>query len=146
MPIDMNDLARRGAQIRLAELAAEVNSIRRAFPDLGGSAGKKGGRRTRATIDSNGQPASKPKASVQQERKRKPMSGAAKKSVGERMKKYWAERRKAARAPETQSTVDTKSTKAPAVRKRTLSAEARARISAAQKKRWAAQKKVGKKR
>lgn len=30
-------------------------------------------------------------------RKRKPMSAAAKKAVAERMKKYWAERRKAAK-------------------------------------------------
>lgn len=35
MPIDMKELARRGAQLRLAELVAEMDSILDAFPDLG---------------------------------------------------------------------------------------------------------------
>jgi len=65
-------LARVGAQARLEELRAEDAAIRRAFPDLAAKPPPaKGGRR------------------------RSRMSAAARKAVSERMKKYWAERRKA---------------------------------------------------
>ena len=102
MPIDMNALTRLGAQVRLAELAAEMDSIRRAFQDLGGSRAKKRGRPRRSSKQ----------ASVQ--------------------------------APDAiaDNPTDTASPQPP---KRTMSAEARAKISAAQKKRWRSQKK-GKKR
>ena len=65
-------LARVGAQARLEELRAEEAAIRRGFPDLAakGRPAKGGRRRSR-------------------------MSAAARKAVSERMKKYWAERRKA---------------------------------------------------
>jgi hypothetical protein len=69
-------LARLGAHTRLEELRAEEAAIRRAFPDLGGKpAAARGGRR--------------------RQRRRSRMSAAARKAVSERMKKYWAERRKA---------------------------------------------------
>jgi len=78
----MKDLARRGAQARLVELVAEMDSILGAFPDLG----KAPARPTEA--------------------------------------------RKAAATPK---------------KKRVMSAQARARISAAQKKRWR-NRRAGKKR
>ena len=67
-------LARLGAQARLEELRAEEAAIRQAFPDVaGGPAVPGGGPR----------------------RRRSRMSAAARKAVSERMKKYWADRRKA---------------------------------------------------
>jgi hypothetical protein len=65
-------LARVGAQARLEELRAEEAAIHRAFPGL----------------------AAKPPA-AKGGRRRGRMSAAARKAVSERMKKYWAERRKA---------------------------------------------------
>ena len=65
-------LARVGALARLAELRTEEAAIHRAFPGLAtkAPAAKAGRRRSR-------------------------MSAAARAAVSERMKKYWAERRKA---------------------------------------------------
>jgi hypothetical protein len=86
------------------------------------------------------------------------MSAAAKKAVGERMRRYWAERRKAGGTPAAEGMADTRSTKTvekpekaaktvkPKTKRGTLSAAGRAAISAAQKKRWAAKKRAGKKR
>jgi hypothetical protein len=64
--------ARAGAQARLEELRAEEAAIHRAFPGL----------------------SAKPRA-ANAGRRRGRMSAAARKAVSERMKKYWAERRKA---------------------------------------------------
>jgi len=75
-------LARLGAQARLDELRREEAAIRQAFPDLFGRRG--GGARK-----------SGPDASVAPKRRRSRMSAAARKAVSERMRKYWAERRKA---------------------------------------------------
>jgi hypothetical protein len=77
---DLKNLARLGAKARLEELRREETAIRRAFPDLFSkgaakqSAAAGGGRRRR--------------------RRRSTMSAAARKAVSDRMKKYWAERRK----------------------------------------------------
>jgi len=65
-------LAHKGAEHRLAELQAEIVALIKTFPHL---------RSSRSTP-----------------RKRKPMSPAARKAASERMKKYWAARRKARRA------------------------------------------------
>lgn len=70
-------LARLGAMARLEQLRQEESAIRAEFPELFGR-----GRR--------GSGASAPAA----RRKRKPMSAAMKKAVSERMRRYWAERRK----------------------------------------------------
>lgn len=79
---DLNRLALLGAKARLEELRQEEALIRRAFPSLFGGARGKG-----ATGAANDQPASR--------RRRGRMSAAGRKAVSERMKKYWAERRKA---------------------------------------------------
>ena len=70
---ELQRLARLGAKSRLEELRREEAAIRRAFPDLfrGGRAAGGGGTR-----------------------RRRNMSAAARKAVSERMKKYWAARRK----------------------------------------------------
>jgi hypothetical protein len=75
---DLKQYALRGAQARVQELQEELSSIYRAFPGLrrgGGAAAATSGNRT--------------------VRRRKPMSAAMKREVSRRMKKYWAERRKA---------------------------------------------------
>lgn len=78
---DMRRFARLGAMKRLEELRKEESAIRSTFPEL-----------FRA--------ASRPVATVSAaSRSRKPyrMSPDAKRAVSERMKKYWADRRKAKR-------------------------------------------------
>jgi hypothetical protein len=116
MPIDMRDLARRGAQARLAELVAEMDAILGAFPDLG-----------------------KAPARPAEARKGRKLSAETK----AKMRAAWA-RRKAAAAGDTSQITQTDAAESAPKKKRVMSAEARARISAAQKKRWA--KKAGKKR
>jgi hypothetical protein len=137
MQIDMKGFARAGAQVRLAELMAEIKVIHRAFPGLDG--GKPGGRRSNITTDGDG-----PKDAPVRRRRR--MSAAERKAVGERMKKYWAARRKAGVTPSAGATAQARPARTAASPRRTMSAEAKARISAAQKKRWAAQKRGAKKR
>jgi hypothetical protein len=80
-------LAQLGATARLEELRQEEAAIRAAFPDLFGR-GRRAGNGSRAAASA---PASKGA------RKRK-MSAANRKAVSERMRKYWAERRKSAKA------------------------------------------------
>ena len=79
-------LARLGAQSRLDELRREEAAIRSAFPDLfGATRGRKAAKAAKAVAA----------APAKRTRKRRKMSAAEKRSVSERMKKYWAERRKA---------------------------------------------------
>ena len=70
---ELQRLARLGAKSRLDEIRREEAAIKRAFPDL------IGGRVART---------------VARRRRRSNMSAAARKAVSERMKKYWADRRK----------------------------------------------------
>jgi hypothetical protein len=74
---DLKQYALRGAQARVQELQQELTSIYRAFPGL-----RRGGGAAAAASD-------------RPVRRRKPMSAAMKREVSRRMKKYWAERRKA---------------------------------------------------
>ena len=71
-------LARLGAIARLEQLKQEEGAIRAEFPELFG-------RGRRAAVADMAKPG----------RPRKKMSSAARKAVSERMRKYWAERRKA---------------------------------------------------
>jgi hypothetical protein len=73
-------LARLGAIARLEQLKQEEADIRAEFPELFGR-----GRRA-ASVDV---------ARPGRRRGRRKMSSAARKAVSERMRKYWAERRKA---------------------------------------------------
>ena len=77
-------LARLGAIARLEQLRQEEAAIRAEFPELFGR-GRQGAR---------GGGASAAPAAGKGTRRRK-MSAEARKAVSERMRKYWAERRKA---------------------------------------------------
>ena len=79
--VELQRLARLGAQARLEELKREEAAIRQAFPDL-----FRGGPRGRRAA--GGSTSAAP-------RRRRRMSAAARKAVSERMTKYWADRRKA---------------------------------------------------
>ena len=89
-PSDLRTWAVKGAEQRLLEIAEEARAIFQAFPEL-----REQGR------GFNLQPAGK--AVTKRSKRagstgggRRPMSAADRKAVGVRMKKYWAERRKAA--------------------------------------------------
>ena len=73
----LREWARAGAEATLKQLRAEIVAIERTFPELG-----RGRRSVRRSL----------KNATQRTRR---MSTAARKAVSLRMKKYWAERRKA---------------------------------------------------
>lgn len=75
-------LARLGAMARLEQLRQEEAAIRQEFPELFGR-----GRRAAAA-------AAPAAAASRGARKRRKMSAAGRKAVSERMRQYWAERRK----------------------------------------------------
>jgi len=75
----LRELARAGAEVALNRLRAEISAIERAFPELATPAGRRATARTVTT-------------STKRVRR---MSASARKAVSERMKRYWAERRKA---------------------------------------------------
>jgi hypothetical protein len=82
-PSHILELAKRGAEHRYQELWAETESLVKLFPHL----------RSRS-----GGPLSAPVETVKRairRRRRRKMSEAARKAVSDRMKKYWAARRKA---------------------------------------------------
>ena len=80
----LQQLARLGAKARLEDLRREESAIRQAFPGL--FRGGRGGRRGRQASTTGEAPV---------RRRRGRMSAAARKAVSVRMKKYWAEQRKA---------------------------------------------------
>jgi hypothetical protein len=82
---ELQRLARLGAKARLEELSQEESAIRQAFPDLFRARGRQGAVAA-VNMDGNGRG---------RRRRRRGMSAAARKAVSERMKKYWANRRKA---------------------------------------------------
>jgi hypothetical protein len=78
-PEKLRELARAGAQQAVKQLRAEIVAIERTFPELSLSKGRRVLRR-----------------SIKQAARRTTrMSAAARKAVSDRMKRYWAERRKA---------------------------------------------------
>jgi len=79
-------LAKLGAVARLEELRQEEAAIRAEFPELFGR-----GRRAGA----NGQAAAARAEGSGRRRRRRGMTASQRKAVSERMRKYWAERRKA---------------------------------------------------
>jgi hypothetical protein len=84
---ELKQLARLGAIRRLEELRREEAALRAVFPDL--FRGRRGGARVRVV-----EVATEP-ATATRIRRRPRMSASARRAVSERMKKYWAERRKA---------------------------------------------------
>lgn len=79
----LQNLARLGARARLAELRAEMDGILKAFPDLSGAS--RASRRGAAARS----------ASAPAARNQSYWSSTKRKEVSARMKKYWADRRKA---------------------------------------------------
>jgi hypothetical protein len=84
---DILTWARRGAEARWNELQTEAAALLKAFPDLTTIS-----RTARRTISARGVA-----DALEPKRKRSKMTAAQKKAVSARMKKYWAERRKAKR-------------------------------------------------
>jgi hypothetical protein len=76
-------LARLGAMARLEQLRDEEAAIRAEFPELFGRGARRADTTTRAA------------APATRRRRQSKMSAAQRKAVSERMRKYWAERRKA---------------------------------------------------
>jgi len=75
----LRDLARTGAEVTLKSLRAEIIAIERAFPELRLAQGRRAARRSLKEATT----------------RTRTMSAAARKAVSARMKRYWAERRKA---------------------------------------------------
>jgi hypothetical protein len=73
------ELARAGAEVTVKRLRAEVIAIERAFPELRLPAGRRALRRSFKQVQT----------------RTRTMSAEARKAVSARMKRYWAERRKA---------------------------------------------------
>jgi hypothetical protein len=96
---ELRRLARLGAARRLEELRQEEAAIRAAFPDLEDGGGPRRGRRGRPAgrrAAAAEAPAAGAAAAAKKTRRgRYKMSAAQKRAVSERMKKYWAARRKA---------------------------------------------------
>src|SRR4026207_1569277 len=88
-PARLRELARAGAEQAVKQLRAEIVAIERTFPEL--ALAKRRGGRGRALGQGGGRG-----PPVDQPARRTPRgSAAARKAVSDRMKKYWAERRKA---------------------------------------------------
>ena len=81
--VDMRDLARAGAEARLAALRAEEAALLAAFPGL-----RSGSLRRSAPAAAAG-----PSTRKAARGRRRRMSAAQRKAVGERMRAYWAARR-----------------------------------------------------
>ena len=75
----LRDLARAGADVTLKRLRAEIIAIERTFPELRLPAGRRALSRSLKSAAT----------------RTRTMSAAARKAVSARMKRYWAERRKA---------------------------------------------------
>ena len=75
----LRDLARTGAEVTLKRLRAEIIAVERAFPELQLRQGRRAVRRSLQDATT----------------RTRTMSAAARKAVSARMKRYWAERRKA---------------------------------------------------
>jgi hypothetical protein len=78
-------LARLGAMSRLEQIRAEEAAIRAEFPELFGRGARRDGGTTEAAA---------PAAAKRKRRNRPAMTAAQRKAVSERMRKYWADRRK----------------------------------------------------
>ena len=75
----LKQLARAGAETALKQLRAEIIAIERTFPELALPHARRTVRRSMKRVEQRG----------------REMSAAARKALSQRMKKYWAERRKA---------------------------------------------------
>jgi hypothetical protein len=90
---ELRRLTRLGAVARLQELRREEDAIRAEFPELFG--GARGGGRGRGRRRAAGAAAATTAGAGRKARRKRSMSAAQRKAVSERMRKYWADRRKA---------------------------------------------------
>jgi hypothetical protein len=84
----LKHLAKLGARARLEQIELERKAILAAFPDLHGR--RPAGKPTARVSD-----ATRASAQAAPRRRTRRMTAAQRKEVSDRMKKYWAERRKA---------------------------------------------------
>jgi hypothetical protein len=92
-PDQLRRLARLGAVARLEQLRAEEAAIRGEFPELFGR-GRRGAEMD-GTRPGTGSAERAQKTEAGGSGRRRRMSAAARRAVSQRMRKYWAERRKA---------------------------------------------------
>ena len=92
MAFDIKAYARRGAETRVAELSQELESIYGAFPELRAQASANAGVVTRRDGEAS---LALGAAEETPRRRRWNMSAAQKRAVSQRMKRYWAGRRRA---------------------------------------------------
>lgn len=92
---ELHRLARLGAQARLEEIRREEAAIRKTFPELFNKSTRPV---TRATAADSSGASDEVAPKGRRRRRRNNMSPAMRKAVSERMRKYWAERRKAKNA------------------------------------------------
>jgi uncharacterized protein YicC (UPF0701 family) len=83
------EMARKGAEHRYAELQAEIATLVKHFPHVAKQAGKQISKIVSQSVAAVEAEAPRVKRRV------KKMSAAARKAVSDRMKTYWAKRRKA---------------------------------------------------
>ena len=91
-PEQLRRLARLGAMARLEQLRQEEAALRAEFPELFGRGSRSEGESPRGRKGRGRKGASK---GTGRRRRRGGMSAEGRKAVSERMRKYWAERRKA---------------------------------------------------
>ena len=129
---DIRHFAIAGAEARLLQLSEETAAIHQLFPELRNGAAQKAA------------PAGASAPRPPRRGRRRTMSTAERNAVSERMKKYWAARRGGSEATGTTSSDSPAKAKTARVATkrgpRTMSSEARKRISDAQKARWAKQR------
>lgn len=94
---DLRRFARLGAMKRLDDIRREEAAIRQTFPELfaGATAAAAPKSGTARKASKAGKAGKASKTAPAKARKRSTMSSAMRKEVSERMKKYWAARRKA---------------------------------------------------
>jgi hypothetical protein len=88
MPTDLKALARLGAEVRIKELKAEIESITKIFPHL------QFGSSVSTAMPDSADAGGKRKKRRPSRRTKPAWSAAARKAVSERMKKYWAARKR----------------------------------------------------
>jgi hypothetical protein len=107
---DMTAYAKRGAELRITEVNAELEAIYGAFPDLRRGSPRRGGRPARTVvvnheegITASGAASAAKLINIEEtgrsaapaRRRRRKMTAAERRAVGERMRKYWAARKNA---------------------------------------------------
>jgi hypothetical protein len=86
-PDQLREYARMGAAVRLAQLSDEIKLIHAAFPELRARTSKASDPSAVGSASASNEPTTR-------KRRRRKLTAAEKKLISERMKKYWAARKK----------------------------------------------------